>query len=228
MESGFLSAGVRSGLDALKGFDQQFRATSQRLATGLRVNRASDDPTAFFTARALSNRASDLNRVLDGISTRLGSARVANAGLRAIEGLVRIAQVIVDAAAAVPEPQPTATGTVDVASQSDVTALAGVSDGDQFSVQVGADAAVTVTVSAGDTPDDLLAQLNAIDNVSASFAAGGELQIVSTNGGDLTLTEVSGAPLAGLGITPGSFDASTGTSPERAALAAEFDALRGQ
>ena len=112
--------------------------------------------------------------------------------------------------------------------EGDVTNLSGVSDGDQFSVQVGADAAVTVTVSSGDTPDDLLAQLNAIDNVSAGFTSGGELQISSSNGEDLVLSEVAGTPLAGLGISAGTFDQSTGTSPARAAKAAEFDAVLTQ
>ena len=228
MESSFLSGSARKSVLTLRNFDSLFRKTSERLATGLKVNRASDDPVSFFTAKSLSNRAGDLSRVLDSISTKLGSVRTAEVGIRAIESLVQVAQSIVDTAASLPAPQPTATGSVDVSGQADVTALAGVSDGDQFSVQAGSATAVTITVNSGDTPDELLAQLNAVDNVEATFTSSGELQISTTNGEDLTLSEVTSTPLSGLGITAGTFDQTSGTSPERAAKAAEFNSLLSQ
>ncbi len=228
MEISFLSSDTRKGVQTLRKIDTLFGKTSQRLATGLKVNSARDNPTAFFTAKALSDRAGDLNRVLDAVGTKLATVRAAEVGVRALEKLVQVAQGIVRSAAALPAPDPTATGNVNVAAQADVTALAGVSDGDRFSVQAGSGAAVTITVNAGDTPDQLLAQLNAIENVEASFTGGGELQITSANGEDLTLTEVTGAPLSGLGITAGAFDSSTGVSPARAARAAEFDAVLAQ
>lgn len=228
MESTFLSSSARQSIGSLKRFDALFRATSERLATGLKVNRASDNPTAFFTARALNDRAGDLNRLVDSVGTKLGAIQTAEVGIKALERLVNVAEAVVAAAAAVPAPRPTATGSVDVSSQTNVTDLAGVSGGDQFSVQVGASAAVTVTVSSSDTPDDLLAKINAVDNVQASFTATGELQIETTNGQDLTLAEVTNTPLAGLGLTAGTFDASSSTSEGRAALATEFDGVLTQ
>jgi flagellin-like hook-associated protein FlgL len=227
MESSFLSSSARKSVQTLRNFDSLFRKTSERLATGLKVNRASDDPAAFFTAKALNARAGDLNRVLDSVGTKLGAVRTAEIGIRALEKLVQVAQAVVNSAASLPVANPTATGSVNVSAQSDVTTLAGVSDGDQFTVQAGSDAAVTITVNGGDTPDALLAQINAVANVEATFTSSGELQISTTNGEDLTLTEVTSTPLAGLGISAGTFDASTG-SPERAAKAAEFDALLTQ
>ena len=116
-------------------------------------------------------------------------------------------------AASLPAANPTATGSVDVKAQTDVTALAGVSDGDQFTVQAGSTPAVTITVNSGDTPDALLAQINAVDNVEASFTSSGQLQIATTNGEDLTLTESTSTPLSGLGITAGTFDQASATSP---------------
>ena len=228
MESVLLSSSARKSVQTLKLFENDFRKTSERLATGLKVNRASDDPIAFFTASSLNNRASDLNRALDAVSTKLGAVQAAEVGIRAIEQLVQLATAIVDSSSSLPTPNPTATGSVNVSAESDVTNLAGVSDGDQFSVQVGSSTAVSVTLSSGDTPDALLAQLNAIDNVDAIFTSSGELQITASNGEDLTLTEVSGTPLSGLGITAGTFDQSTGTSAERTAKAAEFDAVLSQ
>ncbi len=228
MESVLLSGSARKSVQTLKLFDNDFRKTSQRLATGLKVNGASDDPTAFFTASSLNNRAGDLNRALDKVSTQLGAVRAAEVGVRAIKQLVQLAQAVVSSAASLPAPNPTATGNLNVSAEADVTDLAGVSDGDQFSVQVGSATAVTITVNSGDTPDALLAELNAIDNVEATFTSSGELQISATNGEELNLTEVTSTPLSGLGITAGTFDQSTGTSPERAAKAAEFDALLTQ
>jgi flagellin len=228
MESSFLSSSSRKSVNTLKNFDFLFHKTSERLATGLKVNRASDDPAAFFTAKALNDRASDLNRVLDSAGNKLGSVRTAEAGIRAIEKLVQLAQAVVSSAASLPAANPTATGSVDVKAQTDVTALAGVSDGDQFTVQAGSTPAVTITVNSGDTPDALLAQINAVDNVEASFTSSGQLQIATTNGEDLTLTESTSTPLSGLGITAGTFDQASATSPERAAKAAEFDAVLSQ
>jgi flagellin len=89
MESSFLSSSSRKSVNTLKNFDFLFHKTSERLATGLKVNRASDDPAAFFTAKALNDRASDLNRVLDSAGNKLGSVRTAEAGIRAIENWFR-------------------------------------------------------------------------------------------------------------------------------------------
>src|SRR5680860_749685 len=113
------------------------------LATGRKVNHAIDAPAAFFTASSLNSRAGDLNRVLDGISTSLNTVKAAEVGVRALQKLVQVAQGIVASAANLPAAQPTANGTVNVSSQSDVTTLSGVSDGDQISVQAGAAAATT-------------------------------------------------------------------------------------
>ena len=228
MESTFLSSGARQSIGSLKRFDALFRATSERLATGLKVNRASDNPISFFTAKSLNDRAGDLNRLVDSVGTKLGAVQAAEVGIKALARLVQVAEAVVESAALVPAPRPTATGNVNVSGEASVTDLAGVSGGDQFSVQVGASAAVTVTVSNGDTPDQLLAKINAVENVQASFTTTGELQIETTNGQDLTLTEVTNTPLAGLGLTAGTFDASSSTSAGRAALATEFDGVLTQ
>lgn len=228
METSFLSASARTGIQRLKTLDTLFNQRTERLATGRKVNSAKDDPTAFFTARSLNNRASDLNRVVDGIGISLSTVKAAEVGVRALQSLVRVAQGIVDSAASLPVAQPTATGTVNVAGQNDLTALAGVNDGDQISVQVGTAAATTITINSDASTDDLVAQLNAIENVEASVNSSGALQISTTNGEDLTLSDASGAALAGLGVTAGTFDQSTAVSPARAAKAAEFNAVLTQ
>jgi flagellin-like hook-associated protein FlgL len=228
MQSSFLSSSARNSVQTLQAFDVLLRKTSERLATGLKVNSARDNPASFFTAKALNSRAGDLNRVLDSIGTKLGAVQAAEVGIQALSKLVQLAQSVVNSAANLPLANPTATGSVNVSVESDVTDLAGVSDGDQFSVQAGSSTAVTITINSGDTPEEVLEQINAVENIEATYTSSGELQISTTNGEDLTLSEVTNTPLSGLGITAGTFDQSSATSAERAAKAAELDALRTQ
>ena len=62
-----LSAGVRQNLLSLQTTAQLMSTTQNRLATGKKVNSALDNPSNFFTSQSLSNRASDLNALLDSI-----------------------------------------------------------------------------------------------------------------------------------------------------------------
>jgi len=55
-----LSGAIRSNLLSLQNTASLLATTNERLATGLKVNSAIDDPTAFFTARNLNTRAADL------------------------------------------------------------------------------------------------------------------------------------------------------------------------
>jgi flagellar hook-associated protein 1 len=75
-----------------------------------------------------------------------------------------------------------------------------------FTVQVGSQSPVTISVSSTDTAADLLSALNAIPGLSASLGTGGELLLSPTRGGGLTLTDVAGAPLAALGMTVTNID----------------------
>lgn len=70
-----------------------------------------------------------------------------------------------------------------------------------FSVQVGGQTPVTVSIAPGDTSTDLLATLNAIPGLSASLNGSGQLVMTPTNGGALALQNVTGTPLNALGVT---------------------------
>jgi hypothetical protein len=67
-----LSAGVRSNLLPLQHTASVTTQAQQRFSTGKRVNSAIDDPTSFFTAASLNNRAGDLSSLLDSIGEPLG------------------------------------------------------------------------------------------------------------------------------------------------------------
>ena len=66
--------------------------THTKLATGRRVNSALDNPINYFTAQSLNTRASDLNALLDTMSTGINTIQAANNGLTAITKLIQSAQ----------------------------------------------------------------------------------------------------------------------------------------
>ena len=72
--------------------------TQTRLATGKRVNSALDNPINFFTAQGLTSRASDLNTLLDSMSSGINTIQAANNGITSITKLVQSAQALVSQA----------------------------------------------------------------------------------------------------------------------------------
>lgn len=87
-----LSSAVRNNLLSLQNTASLLSKTQERLSTGLKVNSALDDPTAFFTASSLNTRANDLNRLLDSVGNALQTVRAADQGLSSITDLVESAQ----------------------------------------------------------------------------------------------------------------------------------------
>ena len=67
--------------------------TQSRLSTGKKVNSALDNPTNFFTAQSLDNRASDINNLLDGIGNGVQVLQAANTGITSLQKLVDQRQV---------------------------------------------------------------------------------------------------------------------------------------
>ena len=93
-----LSSAVRNSLTSLQSTADLLTTTQERLATGNRVNSALDDPTAFFTASALNNRASDLSTLLDAEQQAIRTVEVADDAISAIEDLVSSARAQANAA----------------------------------------------------------------------------------------------------------------------------------
>jgi flagellin len=87
-----LSAGIRQNLLALQNTSALQQKTENRLATGKKVNSALDNPVNFFTAASLSNRATDLSGLLDGISNATQTITAASTALTSISKLVRSLQ----------------------------------------------------------------------------------------------------------------------------------------
>ncbi len=89
-----LSASVRQNLLSLQSTASLLATTQNDLATGNKVNSALDNPTNFFTAQGLNNRASDIGNLLDSIGNGVQVLQAANTGITSLQSLVASAQSI--------------------------------------------------------------------------------------------------------------------------------------
>jgi flagellin len=93
-----LSASVRQNLLSLQSTADLLATTQNRLSTGKKVNTALDNPTNFFTASKLDNRASDINNLLDGIGNGVQVLQAANTGITSLQKLVDSAKSVANQA----------------------------------------------------------------------------------------------------------------------------------
>ena len=82
-----LTTPMRSNLLSLQSTQTNISLTQNRLATGLKVSSALDDPRNFFQASALNNRAADLARLQDGMGLAVKTFEAADKGIKAITKL---------------------------------------------------------------------------------------------------------------------------------------------
>ncbi len=76
-----LNANMRSNLLSLQNISGQVSLTQNRLATGLKVNSAIDNPSSFYTAKSLNNRATDLSQLLDSMSQGIQVIKAASTAI---------------------------------------------------------------------------------------------------------------------------------------------------
>jgi flagellin len=93
-----LSASVRQNLLSLQSTADLLATTQNRLSTGKKVNSALDNPTNFFTAQGLDNRASDISNLLDGIGNGVQVLQSANTGITSLQSLVDTAKSLANQA----------------------------------------------------------------------------------------------------------------------------------
>src|ERR1700674_1788588 len=93
-----LSSSVRQNLLSLQSTADLLATTQNRLATGKKVNSALDNPTNYFTAQGLDNRASDISNLLDGIGNGVQVLQAANTGITSLSSLVSSAESIANQA----------------------------------------------------------------------------------------------------------------------------------
>lgn len=83
-----LSPALKERLVAIQRSARAVDEVQLRLATGIKVNSALDNPQNFFAAQALEFRSEDLSRLLDGIGQSVRTIQEAEAGIEALTGLI--------------------------------------------------------------------------------------------------------------------------------------------
>lgn len=212
-----LSAALRNNLLSLQNTQRLIDTTQLRLATGLKVNSALDNPQNFFTAQALNNRAGDLERLLDGISQSIRTIEEADKGVTALTSLIEQSQSIVQSARdelAASEGEARLVGNVDLRNTGtgDLVTDLGIADGATLDIITTDDAgnqiSQQVTIDLGDSAYSLAAEItnafadNENGEIKASVTNEGFLSIESKGGRSFRLVDE-----ASTAITQGGLDA---------------------
>lgn len=211
-----LSAASRSNLLSLQSTQKMIDSTQLRLATGKKVNSALDNPQSFFQSQSLSNRASDLTRLLDGIGQSIRTIEAADKGITAMTKLLEQADAIVNSARdalASSDGEARVVGSRDLRNIDNLVGQGGIAAADTIVFRTTDDAGNAITqsvaITAGDTGYTLAAKItNAFaDNANGEISAKindktGFLEIQSKGGRTFKMGD--GAVLgtgAGLGST---------------------------
>ncbi|HKJ91344.1 MAG TPA: hypothetical protein VJ960_09455 [Oceanipulchritudo sp.] len=91
-----LNAGIRSNLLSLQESSKLFDRTTERLASGRKVNSAVDNPTNFFASVNLTDRSEGLNARLDGMGQTIQQIKAADTGITTMRGFISAMKGIVN------------------------------------------------------------------------------------------------------------------------------------
>jgi flagellin-like hook-associated protein FlgL len=214
-----LSASVRQNLLSLQSTAELLATTQNRLATGKKVNTALDNPTNFFTAQGLDNRANDISNLLDGIGNGVQVLQAANTGLTSLQKLVDTAKSIANQVLQTTVGYTSRSTAVSAANAGaiDTNLLGGtgiVAADTLLIAATGGGTATSITFGTGAGQVSTLTQLNAAlaaNNLQASIDnATGKISITTTNdAASSTIGAITGTA-AGVGKA---FNAVTISSP---------------
>ena len=229
-----LSSAVRQNLLSLQSTAELMSKTQNRLSTGLKVNSALDDPTAFFTASSLNSRAGDLNRLLDSVGNAVQTVKAADDGITAITKLVESAQAT--ARQALQKPAGSTTATVNTGSAvtgmtgSTTLGSLGFSNGETITVTTdenGTSTTTTFTVTNAGTEDvdAVMTALAANSGVSTMAVASNIITTTATDAKQ-SITFGGTGDVTQIGLTTTTSEA--GYNFERETLETEFNNLRSQ
>ena len=174
-----LTASMRTNLLSLQNTQSLMDQTQERLSTGKKVNSAIDNPSSYYTAQSLTNRASDLDSLLDSMGQGIQTIQAANEGIEAITSFVQQAKAVANTARDTP-------ATASLSGEADFTAGNGevtVKIGDEtFKVTFAStseDSATTAAKKLNDTGKGITAEGgttklgDALENANLTFAANG-------------------------------------------------------
>ncbi|MFP4087841.1 MAG: flagellin [Desulfobacteraceae bacterium] len=93
-----LTAGMRENLYSLQKTTNAMEGTQSKLASGLRIQSALDDPINFFAAEGHRQRSGDLAQLKDAMSEAIQTVKAANNGIEGITDLIASAKSIAQSA----------------------------------------------------------------------------------------------------------------------------------
>ncbi len=93
-----LTAGMRANLLSLQKTSDLMERTQSRLATGLRVQSALDDPINYFAARGHQQRANDLAYRKDEMTEAIQLLKASDAGIEGVLDLIAAAKSLAQSA----------------------------------------------------------------------------------------------------------------------------------
>ncbi|WP_084808395.1 flagellin [Bradyrhizobium sp. NAS80.1] len=208
-----LTASVRQNLLSLQGTADLLATTQGRLATGKKVNSALDNPTNFFTAAGLDNRAGDISNLLDSIGNGVQVLQAADTGITSLSKLVDTAKSIANQALQQPSGYTSkasvaftganaAAGTATAANLNQ-----GALTGSVITFTTKAGTAATITIGASYTAFDSTAKtatVNSLDQLNQALSdAGVNLQASFDAAAPTKLTFTSSNDASGQTITAG-------------------------
>lgn len=190
-----ISRGVRSNLLTLQSIASNRETIQGRLASGKKVNSALDNPTNFFTAGSLNNRANDLTSLLDGMSNGTQTLQAADKGLKALTSLVNSAQAKIREGLQSASTQPTtSTSTSSIGTLSDkVIADRGFTAGAKVTVGVNG-TNFDINIGASDTVQTTVDKINQVlgSNGAVTVDSSGKLNVRNNTSAALTLATTDG------------------------------------
>lgn len=89
-----LTFAMRNNLLSLQAISRQISSTQNRLSIGKKVNSAIDNPSSYYAAVSLENRAKDLNELLNGISQGIQTVKAATTALQSGSALLQQAATV--------------------------------------------------------------------------------------------------------------------------------------
>jgi flagellin len=221
-----LSASVRQNLLSLQSTASLLATTQNDLATGNKVNSALDNPTNYFTAQGLNNRASDISNLLDAIGNGVQVLQAANTGITSLQSLVDSAKSIANQVLQSPVGYSTKSNVISTAiaganannllgtsQNSTVTGSAILNDNSTTAVAI--TTATQLVGTAGTGSNDLATAITnnstlTIDGKTITFSTG-QTTITSDGQNDYTIGIGAGSTLT-VGNVLSTIDAITGAS----------------
>jgi flagellin-like hook-associated protein FlgL len=89
---------MRSNLNSMQQTSELMTATQSKLATGLKVNSALDNPSSYFAALAHRRRADDLEARKDGVNEAVQNVKAASSGVEGLQKLLDTAKGLIQTA----------------------------------------------------------------------------------------------------------------------------------